>query len=255
MILGGGCTIAECRTIFGSTLCGSLIAHQTQSVLSNRFHGFAIRKQPKTPCSIQGISAFALMHAAWSGTQCWNEVIYPLVTLPSSIRALCLGVRSGLTGRIACVSHPSEGGRMGRSSILACIAVAFLLVASVAAQFADQRVYMPLVTVPEPTPTPNPPTETPVPPTLTPIPPTAIPPTAIPPTAVPPTAVPPTPIPPTAVPPTTAPACDPSYPDVCIPPPPPDLNCGDIQHRRFRVLPPDPHNFDTDHDGIGCESG
>lgn len=47
--------------------------------------------------------------------------------------------------------------------------------------------------------------------------------------------------------------CDPSYPDVCIPPPPPDLDCGDIPHRRFRVLPPDPHHFDGDRDGIGCE--
>ena len=24
--------------------------------------------------------------------------------------------------------------------------------------------------------------------------------------------------------------------------------------KRFRVLPPDPHRFDGDHDGIGCES-
>ena len=49
--------------------------------------------------------------------------------------------------------------------------------------------------------------------------------------------------------------CDPSYPDVCIPPPPPDLDCGDISFRRFRVLPPDPHRFDNDGDGVGCESG
>jgi plastocyanin len=49
--------------------------------------------------------------------------------------------------------------------------------------------------------------------------------------------------------------CDPSYPDVCIPPPPPNLNCGDISERRFTVLPPDPHGFDgRDNDGIGCES-
>ncbi len=47
--------------------------------------------------------------------------------------------------------------------------------------------------------------------------------------------------------------CDPSYPDVCIPPPPPDLDCADVPCRRFRVLPPDPHRFDGDHDGIGCE--
>jgi endonuclease YncB( thermonuclease family) len=49
--------------------------------------------------------------------------------------------------------------------------------------------------------------------------------------------------------------CDPSYPTVCIPPAPPDLNCGDITFRRFQVLAPDPHGFDGDHDGIGCESG
>ncbi len=48
--------------------------------------------------------------------------------------------------------------------------------------------------------------------------------------------------------------CDPSYPDVCIPPKPPDLDCKDIPFRHFRVLPPDPHNFDGNHDGWGCES-
>ncbi len=48
--------------------------------------------------------------------------------------------------------------------------------------------------------------------------------------------------------------CDPSYPDVCIPPPPPDLDCGEISHRRFKVVPPDPHRFDRDNDGIGCEA-
>jgi hypothetical protein len=49
--------------------------------------------------------------------------------------------------------------------------------------------------------------------------------------------------------------CHYSYPDVCIPPPPPDLNCSDIPYRRFRVLPPDPHHFDSDGNGIGCETG
>ncbi|MEX1004528.1 MAG: S-layer homology domain-containing protein [Acidimicrobiia bacterium] len=48
--------------------------------------------------------------------------------------------------------------------------------------------------------------------------------------------------------------CHAAYPTVCIPPAPPDLDCGDIPHRRFQVLPPDPHNFDGDGDGIGCES-
>ncbi len=47
--------------------------------------------------------------------------------------------------------------------------------------------------------------------------------------------------------------CDPAYPTVCIPSPPPDLNCPDIGHRNFTVLPPDPHRFDGDGDGIGCE--
>ena len=50
-------------------------------------------------------------------------------------------------------------------------------------------------------------------------------------------------------------SCEPSYPDVCIPPAPPDLDCPDISYRRFRVLAPDPHRFDSDGDGIGCETG
>ncbi|MDI7274738.1 MAG: thermonuclease family protein [Anaerolineae bacterium] len=58
----------------------------------------------------------------------------------------------------------------------------------------------------------------------------------------------------TAPPPGGREGCDPSYPDVCIPPPPPDLDCPEIPYRRFRVLPPDPHRFDRDGDGIGCES-
>lgn len=48
--------------------------------------------------------------------------------------------------------------------------------------------------------------------------------------------------------------CDPSYPDVCIAPSPPDLDCSQISFRRFTVLSPDPHRFDGDFDGIGCES-
>jgi micrococcal nuclease len=47
--------------------------------------------------------------------------------------------------------------------------------------------------------------------------------------------------------------CDPAYPGVCIPSPPPDLDCGEILFKRFRVLPADPHRFDGDHDGVGCE--
>lgn len=49
--------------------------------------------------------------------------------------------------------------------------------------------------------------------------------------------------------------CHPSYPNVCIPSPPPDLDCGEISHRRFRVVGSDPHRFDGDGDGLGCESG
>src|SRR5215204_5871958 len=50
-------------------------------------------------------------------------------------------------------------------------------------------------------------------------------------------------------------ACDSSYPDFCIPPSPPDLNCDDVDGTNFKVLSPDPHGFDRDNDGIGCESG
>ena len=48
--------------------------------------------------------------------------------------------------------------------------------------------------------------------------------------------------------------CDPSYPDFCIPPSPPDLDCKDIPQKRFTVFQPDPHRLDGDKDGIGCES-
>ena len=52
--------------------------------------------------------------------------------------------------------------------------------------------------------------------------------------------------------------CAASYPDECIPPPPPELNCGDIPFRNFRVrwnvANPDPQGFDGDRDGRGCES-
>jgi hypothetical protein len=48
--------------------------------------------------------------------------------------------------------------------------------------------------------------------------------------------------------------CDPSYPDFCIPPPPPDLDCPDINASNFTVQGTDPHGFDADNDGVGCES-
>lgn len=51
--------------------------------------------------------------------------------------------------------------------------------------------------------------------------------------------------------------CHPSYPSACIPYPPPDLACADIPHRDFHVrrdVPdPDPHSFDGNEDGIGCQ--
>ena len=47
----------------------------------------------------------------------------------------------------------------------------------------------------------------------------------------------------------------PELPDVCTPPPPPDLDCKDISARRFTVrwdVPdPDPQGFDGNHDGVG----
>ena len=48
--------------------------------------------------------------------------------------------------------------------------------------------------------------------------------------------------------------CDPAYPDFCIPPNSPDLDCGEIPHKNFRVIGNDKHGFDIDNDGIGCES-
>jgi micrococcal nuclease len=54
-------------------------------------------------------------------------------------------------------------------------------------------------------------------------------------------------------PPPTSGRCDPSYPDFCIPPPPPDLDCKDVAGSNFRVVGADPHRFDGDHDGVGCE--
>jgi len=48
--------------------------------------------------------------------------------------------------------------------------------------------------------------------------------------------------------------CDPSYPTVCIPPPPPDLDCKDVPYHDFPVVGADPHRFDGNRDGRGCES-
>ena len=47
--------------------------------------------------------------------------------------------------------------------------------------------------------------------------------------------------------------CDGDYPDICITPSSDDLDCSDIPYENFKVSPPDPHNFDLDKNGIGCE--
>jgi hypothetical protein len=64
--------------------------------------------------------------------------------------------------------------------------------------------------------------------------------------------------PPPPPPPPSGGKCAASYPTVCIPPPPPDLDCGEISYRNFRVrwdvADPDPHHFDGNHNGIGCET-
>jgi hypothetical protein len=73
-----------------------------------------------------------------------------------------------------------------------------------------------------------------------------------------PTSVPPAPTVPVAV-----ANCDPSYPDMCIPPvwEVGDLDCKDVPYARFRVIGDDPHRLDgpydgsipNEPDGIGCE--
>lgn len=49
--------------------------------------------------------------------------------------------------------------------------------------------------------------------------------------------------------------CDPSYPDFCIERITlvGDLECDDIGRNAFTVQGSDPHHFDDDGDGIGCE--
>lgn len=48
-------------------------------------------------------------------------------------------------------------------------------------------------------------------------------------------------------------SCHPSYVNVCIPPPPPDLDCSDLDECDIEVQGSDPHRLDRDHDGIACE--
>jgi hypothetical protein len=47
--------------------------------------------------------------------------------------------------------------------------------------------------------------------------------------------------------------CEKSYPDVCISPPPPYLTCDELSVTRFKVFGDDPHGFDPDKDGLGCD--
>ena len=49
-------------------------------------------------------------------------------------------------------------------------------------------------------------------------------------------------------------SCDPAYPDFCLAPGIADLDCAAMLPQvSFRVFQPDPHGFDRDKDGIGCE--
>jgi micrococcal nuclease len=47
--------------------------------------------------------------------------------------------------------------------------------------------------------------------------------------------------------------CNPSYPTLCIPVGARDLDCDEISASNFPVRGPDPHGFDADRDGLGCE--
>jgi micrococcal nuclease len=50
--------------------------------------------------------------------------------------------------------------------------------------------------------------------------------------------------------------CDASYPDLCIPPAPPYLNCDYVYGlgmSHITVYAPDPHGFDGNGDDVGCE--
>ncbi|MDP9317037.1 MAG: excalibur calcium-binding domain-containing protein [Chloroflexota bacterium] len=47
--------------------------------------------------------------------------------------------------------------------------------------------------------------------------------------------------------------CDAAHLDLCLPPLPPALKCGNISYRNVGENGRDPHHFDGDNDGIGCE--
>ena len=75
-----------------------------------------------------------------------------------------------------------------------------------------------------------------------------------------PIADPPTPVPQPTEPVATDPipiggGCDLSYPTLCLPPGTGNsLNRPDVGVNNFTVYQPDPHRFDGDYDGVGCES-
>jgi len=52
-------------------------------------------------------------------------------------------------------------------------------------------------------------------------------------------------------------ACDPHYVGACVPPPPPDLDCADLEAMgitgTIRVVGSDPQGLDPDGDGIACD--
>ena len=53
-------------------------------------------------------------------------------------------------------------------------------------------------------------------------------------------------------------ACEPSYPTVCLPLTPPDLDCADFLPLKnfpvdYSVKNPDPHHLDGNHDGMACQ--
>jgi micrococcal nuclease len=47
--------------------------------------------------------------------------------------------------------------------------------------------------------------------------------------------------------------CDPNYAGACIPPYPPDVDCGQLAANGFQVVGVNVHGLDRDHDGIACE--
>ena len=217
--------------------------------------------------------AFAVARAAWPAL-----IIASLAFLALAWKRPAMVERLTTSQKLSRIPAPVRATPMRFAAVLAAVVIPFSGVAastgsSVSEPESNSRpratteASAPRAATPTAIPTPEP-TAIPTPErTAIPTPePTAIPtpePTAIPtPEPTPPPTPVPTPTPaPVIVPlvpqPTPAPVgnCDPSYPTVCIPPGPPDLNCGDISFGSFTVLPPDPHGLDgNDGDGIGCES-